>query len=232
MSNIDAQDKKTETKIIPQLKPIEKSQHQKINDIKLNIVKMFKNRNYINEENVQKYAKKLFDVDNDDLEFILTLDNDSNYNTEIKNKKVYIKIFEYKISSVNKISPVGEFLSKYPEQYKLIIAEDINEKSKTIIGHYDSNCEIFKMDELKINIVDHILVPKYTVLTKSEAENVLRTYNAKKKDMPRIFTVDPIVRYYNMKPDDICKVERASVMTCVAPFYRLVVKTKVMKAKA
>jgi DNA-directed RNA polymerase subunit H (RpoH/RPB5) len=223
---------KPENKIIPQLIPIEKSRHQKINEIKLNIVKMFKNRNFFLEENVQKYSKKLFDSDNDDLEFILILDNDVNYNTQIKHKKIYIKIFEYKISSVNKNSPVGEFLSKNSDQYKLIVVEDINEKSKNTIAQYDTSCEIFKMDELKINIVDHILVPKYTVLTKEEADDVLKTYNAKKKDMPLISSADPIARYYNMKPDDICKIERASVMTCQAPFYRIVVKAKMLKAKA
>lgn len=221
----------TESQIIPQLFPIEKSHYQQLNDIKTNIIKMFTNRGYIKEENRDKYIKKFISEENDDMEYIIALDNDTNYNTTIKNKKIYIKIFDYKISSVNKNSPIGEFLSKYYDEYKLLIAENINQKSEKIIASYKTPCEIFKIGELKINIVEHILVPKHNVLTEEEAKIVLQTYNAKKKDMPLISSTDPIARYYNMKADDICKIERPSVMTCTAPFYRIVVKSKVLKAK-
>ena len=185
----------------------------------------------IKEENVDKYVKKLISDENDDMEYIINLDFESNYNTTIKNKKVFIKMIDYKISSVNKNSPIGEFLSKYHDEYKYIIVENINQKSEKIISHYKTACEIFKTAELKINIVDHILVPKHIVLTQEESKFVLETYNAKKKDMPLISSTDPIARYYNMKADDICKIERPSIMTCITPFYRIVVKSKVLKAK-
>lgn len=221
----------SEGQIIPQLLPIEKSHHLQLNDIKTNIIKIFKNRGYIKEENTDKYIKKFIADENDDMEYIIVLDNDTNYNTTIKNKKVYIKIFDYKISSANKNSPVGEFLSKYNDEYKFLVVENINQKSEKIISHYKTECEIFKIADLKINIVDHILVPKHTVLTQEESKLVLQNYNARKKDMPLISSTDPIARYYNMKPDDICKIERPSIMTCNAPFYRIVVKSNVLKAK-
>jgi DNA-directed RNA polymerase subunit H (RpoH/RPB5) len=221
----------SEKEIIPQLLPIEKSHHQQLNDIKHNIIIMFKNRGFIKEENTDKYIKKLCSDENDDMEYIINLDYESNYNTTIKNKKVFIKMLDYKISSVNKNSPIGEFLSKYHDEYKYIIVENINQKSEKIISHYKTACEIFKTAELKINIVDHVLVPKHIVLTQEENKIVLETYNAKKKDMPLISSTDPIARYYNMKPDDICKIERPSIMTCITPFYRIVVKSKVLKAK-
>jgi DNA-directed RNA polymerase subunit H (RpoH/RPB5) len=220
----DNESSSSESQIIPQLLPIE-------NDIKKNIIIMFKNRGFIKEENVDKYIKKLISDENDDMEYIINLDYESNYNTTIKNKKVFIKMLDYKISSVNKNSPIGEFLSKYHDEYKYIIVENINQKSEKIISHYKTACEIFKTAELKINIVDHILVPKHIVLTQEESKFVLETYNAKKKDMPLISSTDPIARYYNMKADDICKIERPSVMTCITPFYRIVVKSKVLKAK-
>jgi DNA-directed RNA polymerase subunit H (RpoH/RPB5) len=227
----DNESSSSESQIIPQLLPIEKSHHQQLNDIKKNIIIMFKNRGFIKEENVDKYIKKLISDENDDMEYIINLDYESNYNTTIKNKKVFIKMLDYKISSVNKNSPIGEFLSKYHDEYKYIIVENINQKSEKIISHYKTACEIFKTAELKINIVDHILVPKHIVLTQEESKFVLETYNAKKKDMPLISSTDPIARYYNMKADDICKIERPSVMTCITPFYRIVVKSKVLKAK-
>ena len=221
----------SETQIIPQLLPIEKSHHQQLNDIKTNIIKMFVNRGFIKEDNFNKYVKKFISDENDDMEYTIMVDAENNYNTTIKNKKIIIKMLDYKISSVNKNSPIGEFLSKYHDEYKLLVVENINQKSEKIISHYKTACEIFKTAELKICIVDHILVPKHFVLTQEESKIVLETYNAKKKDMPLISSTDPVARYYNMKADDICKIERASVMTCTAPFYRIVVKSKVLKAK-
>jgi DNA-directed RNA polymerase subunit H (RpoH/RPB5) len=221
----------SESQIIPQLLPIEKSHHQQLNDIKTNIIKMYMNRGFIKEENYNKYLKKFISDENDDMEYTISLDFESNYNTTIKNKKIFIKMLDYKISSVNKNSPIGEFLSKYNEEYKLLIVENINPKSEKIISHYNTVCEIFKTAELKLCIVDHVLVPKHIVLTHDEGKIVLQTYNAKKKDMPLISSSDPVARYYNMKPDDICKIERPSVMTCVSPFYRIVVKSKILKAK-
>lgn len=230
-SKTDNDFESSEGKIIPQLLPIEKSHHMQLNDIKTNIIKIFKNRGFIKEENVDKYIKKFIADENDDLEYIVALDNETNYNTIIKNKKVFIKIFDYKISSANKNSPIGEYISKYHEEYKFLVVENINQKSEKIINHYKTPCEIFKIADLKINIVDHILVPKHTVLTQEESKAVLQNYNARKKDMPLILSNDPIARYYNMKPDDICKIERPSIMTCNTPFYRIVVKSNVFKAK-
>jgi DNA-directed RNA polymerase subunit H (RpoH/RPB5) len=219
------------SQIVPQLLPIEKSHYQQLNEIKTNIIKMFVNRGFIKQENFNKYVKKFVSDENDDMEYTIPIDFESNYNTTIKNKKIFIKMLDYKISSVNKNSPIGEFLSKYHDEYKLLVVENINQKSEKIISHYKTACEIFKTAELKICIVEHILVPNHSVLTQEQSKIVLETYNAKKKDMPLISSTDPVARYYNMKPDDICKIERPSVMTCVAPFYRIVVKSKVLKAK-
>ena len=216
---------------VPHLLPIEKSHHQKLNEIKINIVKMFKNRGFIKEENLEKNIKKLLSDDNDDLEYILTLDNESNYNTTIENKQVYIKIFDYKITSINKNSAIGEFITKYNSKYKFIVVENINQKSEKVIYSYNTKSEIFKIQELMINIVDHVLVPKHIVLTEKEGNDILEAYCAKKKDMPLLLSTDPVARYYNMKGGEICKIIRASVMTCETPFYRIVVKTNSIKAK-
>ena len=216
---------------VPQLLPIEKSNYQKINIIKTNIIKMFFLRGYINEENLQKSIKKLVDQENDDYEYTLTLDVDTNYNTTIKDKQIIIKLFDYKISSINKTSPIGEFITKYNSSYKFIIVDDINSKSVKIISGYSTPCEIFKTSELMLCIVEHTLVPNHKVLTKEEANTVLNEYCARKRDMPLILTTDPIARFYNMKPDEICRITRPSILTVEAPFYRIVVKSKEFKAK-
>ena len=216
---------------VPQLLPIEKSNYQKINMIKTNIIKIFCHRGYIKLENLQKSINKLVEQENDDYEYTLTLDVDTNYNTTIKDKQIIIKLFDYKISSINKTSPIGEFITKYNNAYKFMIVDDINSKSVKIISSYSTPCEIFKTSELMLCIVEHILVPNHKVLSKEEGNIVLNEYCAKKRDMPLILTTDPVARFYNMKPDEICRITRSSILTVEAPFYRIVVKSKEFKAK-
>ncbi len=216
---------------VPELLPIEKSHHQQLNDVKTNLIKMLTNRGFILKENEQKIIDKIIKDNNDDQEYIIQLDNESNYNTEIKKKRIYVKIFDYKITSINKNSQIGEFISKYNDEYKILIVQDINQKSENIIESYETQSEVFKIINLMLNIVDHTLVPQHIVLTKEQSEEVLEAYRAKKRDMSLIRTTDAVAKYYNMKPGEIVKIIRPSVLVCEAPVYRLVVKSKDNKAK-
>jgi DNA-directed RNA polymerase subunit H (RpoH/RPB5) len=218
-------------KFIPELLPIEKSVYQQINDVKTTIIKIFTNRGFIDKSNKDKYIKKFIENENDDLEYIINLDNSKNYNTEIKNKKVYIKIFNYKISSINDKSPIGEFIKKYNKEYKFIIVQDISLKTQIMINSYDTPVEIFKFNKLQSDITEHVLVPLHQVLTKEESENVLESYRARKRDMPLIRSNEDVARYYNMKPGEITRIYRPSPITCESVAYRLVIKSNDIKVK-
>jgi DNA-directed RNA polymerase subunit H (RpoH/RPB5) len=218
-------------KFIPELLPIEKSFHQQLIDVKTTIIKMFCNRGFILPENKNNYIKKFIEIENDDMEFIIDLDNSKNYNTEIKNKKIYIKIFDYKISSINKSSPLGEFINKYDKEYKFLIVQDITSRAEDMINEYNTQLEIFKFNKLQSDITEHVLVPKHIVLTKEEGEQVLEAYRARKRDMPLIRSNDPVAKYYNMKAGEIVKILRTTPSTCIVVSYRLVIKSKDTKAK-
>jgi DNA-directed RNA polymerase subunit H (RpoH/RPB5) len=216
---------------IPELLPIEKSFHQQIIDVKTTIIKIFINRGFIKQENKDKYIKKFVETENDDMEYVIQLDYDKNYNTEIKNKKVYIKIFDYKISSINKTSPIGEFISKYDKEYKFLVVQDISTRAEDMTDTYETQVEIFKFNKLQSDITEHDLVPKHVILTKEEGEKVLEAYRARKRDMPLIRSNEPISKYYNVKPGEIVKIYRPSPSTGVFVAYRLVIKSKDLKAK-
>jgi hypothetical protein len=130
---------------LPELLPIDKSQHELTNNIKKNLITLLVNRNFIDESNRVKYTNKLISDENDDQEYIINIDNDTNYNTTILNKKIYIKFFDYKITSINKSSPIGEFIAKYANEYKILLVDEINQKSENIIDSYNITCEIFKI---------------------------------------------------------------------------------------
>ena len=198
----------------------------KLKNIKTTIIKMFVNRNFINKENEDKYIETLIADHNDDMTYILHLDQDENYNTKIKEKSIIIKIFNEKISSMAKGTPISDFISKYKSDYKFIVTSEITSKAEKTIIEYDTPFEIFLQKELYINIVDHNIVPKHTVLLEDEGKQVLQAYCAKKKDMPFILVNDPVAKYYNMKPNNICKIIRSSFITGETPSYRLVVRAK------
>ena len=216
---------------IPELLPIEKSIHQQLSDVKTTIIKIFINRGFINVGNREKYITKLIKNENDDMEYIFEVDNEKNYNTTIKNKKVYIKFFDYKISSINKTSPIGEFISKYDKEYKFLVVQDINSKSENSIEAYETQVEIFKFNKIQSDITEHDLVPLHIVLSKEKGDEVLESYRARKRDMPLIRTNDPVAKYYSMKPGEIVKIVRPSPITCESISYRLVIKSKDNKVK-
>ena len=217
--------------LIPELLTMEKSPQYKLNEIKKNIILMLINRNFIDKANEEKYTKKLIDDMNDEQEYIINIDNITNYNTTISSKRIYLKIFDYKINSINKNSPIGEFITKFYNEYKIILVEDINQKSENIIENYKTPCEIFKNNQLMINIVDHVMVPKHEILSQEQGEQVLQTYCARKKDMPLISTSDPVAKYYNIKIGNIVRITRPSSMTVESIFYRIAVKINLTKAK-
>ena len=82
--------------------------------------------------------------------------------------------------------------------------------------------EIFMNKNMIFNITHHQLVPKHTLLSSEEEEEILEKYNTTKNKLPKILRTDPIVQYYGMKPDQICKIIRKSPEVGESVYYRLV----------
>jgi len=76
---------------------------------------------------------------------------------------------------------------------------------------------------MKIKLQDHILVPKHEVLSKEEAEELLKVLGIKKEQLPKIKSNDPIVKEIGAKPGDIVKITRESLTAGKSIFYRLVI---------
>ncbi|MDI9646215.1 MAG: DNA-directed RNA polymerase subunit H [Archaeoglobales archaeon] len=76
---------------------------------------------------------------------------------------------------------------------------------------------------MKIRLQDHILVPKHEILSKEEAEELLKILGISKEQLPKIKASDPIVVEIGAKPGDIIKITRKSLTAGKSVFYRLVV---------
>ncbi|MEO9309934.1 MAG: DNA-directed RNA polymerase subunit H [Nitrososphaera sp.] len=75
-----------------------------------------------------------------------------------------------------------------------------------------------------ILVPDHIYVPKHEIMTKKEAEEVLKKFNCKPTEMPLIFSNDPAIIGLGVKPGDMIKITRKSPTAGESVYYRYVVE--------
>ena len=81
---------------------------------------------------------------------------------------------------------------------------------------------------LKKNIIlvpNHVYVPKHEIMTKKEAEQVLKEYNCNATELPLIFVTDPAIVGLGVKPGDMIKITRKSGTSGISLYYRYVVET-------
>ena len=79
----------------------------------------------------------------------------------------------------------------------------------------------------KKNIVlvpDHVYVPKHEIISKKEAEEVLKQFNCKPTELPLIFVNDPAIIGLGVKPGDMIKITRKSATAGESIYYRYVVE--------
>ncbi|MEM2083095.1 MAG: DNA-directed RNA polymerase subunit H [Nitrososphaerota archaeon] len=75
-----------------------------------------------------------------------------------------------------------------------------------------------------INILEHVYVPKHEILSKEEAEALLKKYNITPSQLPSILISDPVVKAIGAKIGDIIKITRLSETSGKSIYYRCVVK--------
>ncbi len=73
------------------------------------------------------------------------------------------------------------------------------------------------------DLFSHELVPKHEVLSKEDAEDVLKRYRVKPYQLPHIKASDPAVKAIDGKPGDIIKITRKSPTARYTLYYRYVV---------
>jgi DNA-directed RNA polymerase subunit H len=81
---------------------------------------------------------------------------------------------------------------------------------------------------MSFNILKHSLVPEHHLLSKEEAEKVLKGYGLSKDQLPKIFLDDPVIIYLRASTSkkveigDVIKVVRRSQTSGMSIAYRRV----------
>lgn len=83
---------------------------------------------------------------------------------------------------------------------------------------------INSVPRLRFNVLEHSLVPKFTVLNEEEDKEFRKKYNiTNNSQIPNISRFDPVAVAIGMRPGQICKILRPSRTAITAPYYRICV---------
>ncbi len=76
----------------------------------------------------------------------------------------------------------------------------------------------------QVLVPDHVYVPKHEIMTKKEAEEVLKKFNCMPTELPLIYVNDPAILGLGVKPGDMIKITRKSATASESIYYRYVVE--------
>ncbi len=76
----------------------------------------------------------------------------------------------------------------------------------------------------QFKVSTHFLVPKHELLSKEEAAEVAKKYNASLSQFPYILSSDPMVKEIGAKPGDLIRITRRSETAGSTVYYRYVVE--------
>jgi len=83
---------------------------------------------------------------------------------------------------------------------------------------------VAKASPREFRVSEHIYVPKHEVLSREEAEELFRRYNATPEQFPYILSSDPALKELGAKPGDVIKITRRSGTAGQSVYYRVVVE--------
>jgi DNA-directed RNA polymerase subunit H len=76
-----------------------------------------------------------------------------------------------------------------------------------------------------VKISNHTYQPKHEILSKNQAEEILKKYNTKPSQLPYMMIDDKGIEDLDVRPGDIVKITRRSATAGESVYYRYVVES-------
>lgn len=106
-----------------------------------------------------------------------------------------------------------------------LIIVTVSKPNNTIlkIKHEYKDVEFFWLNRLIVNITRHQYVPLHERLDADKVPEIMKRFNLSNiRQLPLIDRNDPVCRYYNFLPGEICKITRKNKISGISIIYRLV----------
>ena len=149
-----------------------------------------------------------------------------------EDKKVYVKyhlakslrpvnLYEY----IEDLFTLEEVLTKKDDLIVIMKDEPNDTIRKTLMNIWEQDgifVIVINIKRLQYNIMNHVLVPPHTVLSKEEADEVKRKYNIlDDSQLPDLSRFSPVSQVIGIRPGDLCRIFRPSKTAIKAEFYRV-----------
>lgn len=190
---------------------------------RLTVIEMLEDRGYI-------VPKEYKEVDLDTYRYLYNNKNIDMFVDKHKteDKKIYVKCtFSNLKPSIIKdyIHEIEETYIHNPEDKLLFILNDKPNNSilKIPLDPEYNRVEINWIDNLQFNITKHRLVPKHELLEQTDLEILMEKYQITNlTQFPVILKTDAIIKYYDFKPGNVCKITRPSPTSLNHVYYRYI----------
>lgn len=139
--------------------------------------------------------------------------------SELKNTVDFLKD-EYEIGKDDTLVLVlTDFQSQFNDLEKIK-----NKLTEFYLKKGGCRVQVFLLQELAFNLTKHRLVPKHRLMNPVEVDKLRNQYTLTSlKQLPIILESDPVSKYFNFKPGNVCEITRMNVLTGISKAYRLVI---------
>jgi DNA-directed RNA polymerase I, II, and III subunit RPABC1 len=146
---------------------------------------------------------------------------------KIDNEDEKIFVFFPKISTKVGVVTIREYIKEMQDndvnQAIVVVKDAITAFAKQVfVEAKPLIIECFKENELLVDKLSHVLVPKHELLEEDEKKELLKIYKLKEGQLPKILTSDPIARYFGARKGQIFKITRPSESSGDYIYYRIV----------
>lgn len=147
------------------------------------------------------------------------------------NKKIYVKYYINKVikpaniyNMIEDLFYLENILTK-KDDLMIIVKDEPNDTLVQTVKDIWMQDSIYtstiNIKRLQFNILNHVLVPKHTILSKPEEIEFKRKFNILDNNIPDISYFSPVSLVLGIRPNDIVKIERKSRTAIKADFYRI-----------